>query len=143
MSKQKHLVKSTSDIKEKVLLTNLTAIFSKSSLEIGKEMLDNISELIHSLLIVLKSNDNLQESLDLLISQFSPKNSQKIFSASRTSCKNIFPKETKKELDQRLQGQYQKSMKELENLNAKSNEIILSIDTSSELTKSKYINNCE
>ena len=122
------------------MLTNLAAIFSKSSLEIGKKLLDNISELIHSILIVLKYDENLEKSLNLLISQFSPENRQKIFSVSRTSCENNFPKETKQQLDQRLQVHYQKSMKDLDVIKAKSKNIILSIDASSDLTKSKYIN---
>jgi len=134
------LVKSTEETKEKVVLTTLASIFSKSSLEIGKAMLDFISELIYSILLFLISCQNLPDTLNLLISLFSPKNRSKIFSASRTSCNNNFPKETKHQLDQRMQHSYQQSLRDLNEINAKSKEIMFSIDTSSDLTSSKYLN---
>ncbi len=46
-SKQKRRVNSSQDTQEKVVLTEISAIYTKSSLETGKEVLDCITDILY------------------------------------------------------------------------------------------------
>lgn len=139
-SKQKRQVNSSRDTLDRVMLTELAAIFSKSSSETGNNLLNLISNLLYFICIRLKSAADISEALDKAITIFHPDIRNKAFSVSRQAIKDNLPKDTKANLDLRLKNNYLACMNELRCTNAKSKEIILAIDTTPEETRSKYLN---
>ena len=140
-SKQKHRVNSSQDTQKKVVLTELSAIFTKSSLETGKEHLNYITNILHYACSKIKMSLNPEKALDHAISLFSPDNREKALSVSRQAVEDNLPKDTKQNLDQKLQKNYVSCMGELDSIHAQSKEVILAIDTTPEETRSKYLNN--
>jgi len=139
-SKQKALVNSSQDTREKVVLTELSAIYTKSSLETGKEFLIFISDIVYYTCLTIKTSSNPEEALDNAIDVFSPEKREKTLSASRQAVEDNLPKDTKQNLDQKLQTNYVSCMTELDDIHAKSKEVVIAIDTTPEETRSKYLN---
>ena len=80
------------------------------------------------------------EMLEKALEIFSPDNRIKIFSASRQAVRDILPHDTKEHLDERLQENYIESMKQLDEIHAKSKEVVFALDDTHEFTRSKYLN---
>lgn len=139
-SKQKKKVNSRQDTIEKVVLTLISSIIAKSSMEIGKELLDVISASINVVISSIKASSDIFLALDSALEIFTPNSRFKSLSASRQAVTDNLPQDTKANLDKRLQNNYIGCMKELEGFQGKSKEIILAIDTTPEESRSKYLN---
>lgn len=140
-SKQKKKVNSSQGTKEKVVLTELSSIITKSSVEIGREHLQMIENIIYHTCTIIKESSNPEETLDNVIDILKPNSNKKTLSVSRQAVKDNLPKNTKRNLDIPLKENYIACMNELDSFHAKSKEVILAIDTTPEASTSKYLNN--
>jgi len=139
-SKQKRKVNSSQDTKERVMLTLISSILTKSSLEIGKEHLNVISTSIYSVLSSIKASQDIDAALDNAIEIFTPESRKSPLSASRQAVTDNVIQDTKSNLDDKLKENYTACMGELNDFKGKSKEVILAIDTTPEETRSKYLN---
>ena len=103
-------------------------------------MLNLIKSCIYYTAVKIKESGQIEESLDKCISELSPDQHSKPFSASRKAVEDNLAQDTKNNLDKRVQENYIDSMHSLDEHNAKSKEVILAIDGTSERTRSKYLN---
>ena len=82
-SKQKRKVNSSQNTKERVILTLISSMLTKSSLEIGKKHLNVISTSIYSVLSSIKASQDTNAALDNAIEIFMPESRKSPLSASR------------------------------------------------------------
>jgi hypothetical protein len=140
-SKQSAHVESSHETKLNVAITLISGILLKSSVEMGKEHLDMISNIIYNTLeMILDCKDKLS-AIKIFMEAFHPDSREKLLSTSRTSIENNLMNNTKEKQDKHLQNNYIRCIKQLDNFNAQSPEVVLSIDTTFEEARSKYENN--
>ncbi|QEE16111.1 hypothetical protein DSAG12_01940 [Promethearchaeum syntrophicum] len=139
-SKQKRKVNSSQNTKERVILTLISSMLTKSSLEIGKKHLNVISTSIYSVLSSIKASQDTDTALNNAIEIFMPESRKFPLSASRQAVTDNVIQDSKPNLDDKLNENYTACMKELNEFNGKSKEVILAIDTTPEETRSKYLN---
>jgi hypothetical protein len=120
--------------------TYISAILTKSSLEIGNGLLDTIRACIQFTLEKIKDSGQMEVTLNKFLAELSPDLHLKPLSASRTAVSDNLAQDTKKNLDKKLQKNYITSMHHLATFNARSKEIILAIDGTPEEARSKYLN---
>ena len=101
-SKQKRKVNSSQDTKERVMLTLISSILTKSSLKIGKEHLNVISTSIYSVLSSIKASQDINTALDNAIEIFTPESRKSPLSASRQAVTDNVIQDTKSNLDDKL-----------------------------------------
>lgn len=140
-SKQRAHVKSAPQTLDSIQNTINASILTKSSFETGKDFLDSYSEIINIVLSHIKASPNPMETLDYVLKKTMPENHQSLFSASRQAILDNIPQASKKKLDDLCQTNYLSCMEELDQERAKSTNIMIAIDTTSQEARSKYLNN--